>query len=457
MAPRHYWTDKYFRVEPDALHADVTVVSKRKHACILELHGVTETRMTNTHAVMRRIADLVRAGAWELDLVVVLGRIQARRGFAAISQAAGQTLRLTVTGDASPRGIPGAGAPGSILGGGGELLLASGPGATGFLVYEFGSRKTPVFTHAIRVKQDLWSRLLPRPGQEPWAVDPGGRKGLDKLLASLSHLPPEARRYDPQHSAMTWSELSSMAAEDLFEEVVSRPARRAAIAGIPDRSDPGHVLTWRQREILRVIGESVRRHGYPPSRREIGQAVGLSSTSGVFHQLAALRSKGYLRWDPGRARTLEVRRPGPAAARPGRDPEASAPGTIAPQQAAYVPVVGQIAAGGPRLAQQLIEDIFPLPQRLVDEGEHFIVKVTGDSMISAAITDGDWVVVRSQPVAQNGDIVAAMIDGEATVKTFKRSGDHVWLIPHSPAHTPILGDDAVILGRVVAVLRRLWS
>jgi len=455
-APRHYWTDKYFRVETGTLPAEVTVVSKRRHACILELHGVTETRITNTHAVMRRIADLVRSGAWELDLVVVLGRIQARRGFAAISQAAGQTLRLKVTGDAGPKGIPGAGGPGRTLGDGGELLLASGPGAAGFLVYEFSGRNTPAFTRAIRVKQDLWSRLLPRPGREPRAADPGGRKGLDKLLASLSHLPPEARRYDPRHSAMTRSELSSMAAEDLFEEVVSRPARHAAIADVPDRPDPGHVLTWRQREILRVIGDSVRRHGYPPSRREIGQAVGLASTSGVFHQLATLRSKGYLQWDPGRARTLEVRRPGPAA-RPGSDPRASAPGTIAPQQAAYVPVVGQIAAGGPRLAQQLIEDIFPLPQRLVDEGEHFIVMVAGDSMIGAAITDGDWVVVRSQPVVENGEIVAAMIDGEATVKTFKRSGDHVWLIPHSPAHTPILGDDAVILGRVVAVLRRLWS
>jgi repressor LexA len=453
--PRRYWTDKHFRVETGSLHADVAVVSKRKHACILELSGVTETRITNTHAVMQRIAGLVRAGAWELDLVVVLGRIQARRGFAAISQAAGQTLRLKVTGDPDPRGILEAGGPGRILDGGGELLLASGPSAAGYLVYEFGSRKTPVFTHAMRVKQGLWNRLLPRPVQESPAGDPGGRTGLGRLLAGLSHLPPPARRYDPQHSAMTLSELSSVAVEDLFEEVTSRPGKQGAVADMPDRPDPGHVLTWRQREILRVIRDSVRRHGYPPSRREIGRAVGLASTSGVFHQLAILQSKGYLQWDAGRARTLEVRLPGPQAGRPGPDPKASAPGTIAPQQAAYVPVVGRIAAGSPILAQQLIEDIFPLPQRLVDEGEHFIVRVAGDSMISAAITDGDWVVVRSQPVVESGEIVAAMIDGEATVKTFKRSGDHVWLIPHSPAHTPILGDDAVILGRVVAVLRRL--
>jgi repressor LexA len=236
-----------------------------------------------------------------------------------------------------------------------------------------------------------------------------------------------------------------MAAGDLFEEVVARPARAA----------PEDVLTGRQRKILHVIRDSVSHRGYPPSLREIGEAVGLASTSAVSYQLATLQEKGFLHREPGRARTLEVRRPIPPAAPSGPDPRATAPGTIAPPEVAYVPLVGRIAAGGPILAQQQIEDFFPLPQRLVDEGVHFIVKVAGDSMIDAAITDGDWVMVRRQPVAENGDIVAAMLDGEATVKTFSRSGGHVWLIPHNPAHAPILGDDAVILGRVVAVLRRL--
>ncbi len=128
---------------------------------------------------------------------------------------------------------------------------------------------------------------------------------------------------------------------------------------------------------------------------------------------------------------------------------------IASQEPAYVPLVGRIAAGGPILAEQSIEDIFPLPRQIVGEGNLFLLKVVGDSMINAAIADGDWVVVRQQPVAENGDIVAAMIDGEATVKTFKRSTDHIWLMPHNPAYTPIQGDEAEILGKVVAVLRRV--
>ncbi|MFI5065513.1 MAG: transcriptional repressor LexA, partial [Streptosporangiales bacterium] len=110
---------------------------------------------------------------------------------------------------------------------------------------------------------------------------------------------------------------------------------------------------------------------------------------------------------------------------------------------------------GPILAEEAIEDIFPLPKQIVGDGTLFLLKVVGDSMINAAIADGDWVVIRQQPVAENGDIVAAMIDGEATVKTFKRSGGHVWLMPHNPAYAPIPGDESAILGRVVAVLRRV--
>jgi len=233
----------------------------------------------------------------------------------------------------------------------------------------------------------------------------------------------------------------------------------------PDRPDPDHVLTWRQRKVLQVIRESVQKRGYPPSMREIGEAVGLTSTSSVSYQLSTLQKKGYLHRDVGRPRTVEVRLPNHPAVRPepGRtEPERSEevmpdfPGIdIASQEAAYVPLIGRIAAGGPILAEQQVEDVFPLPRQLVGEGTLFLLKVAGDSMINAAIADGDWVVVRQQEDAENGEIVAAMLDGEATVKTFKRSDGHAWLIPHNPAYTPILGDEASILGRVVAVLRRV--
>jgi repressor LexA len=117
--------------------------------------------------------------------------------------------------------------------------------------------------------------------------------------------------------------------------------------------------------------------------------------------------------------------------------------------------VGRIAAGGPILAEQVVEDVFPLPRQLVGDGQLFLLQVKGDSMIEAAIADGDWVVVRQQPTADNGDIVAAMLDGEATVKTFSRKSGHVWLLPHNSNYAPIAGDEATILGRVTAVLRRI--
>ncbi len=230
---------------------------------------------------------------------------------------------------------------------------------------------------------------------------------------------------------------------------------RASVSDRPAHADPGHVLTWRQRKVLQVIRDSVQRRGYPPSMREIGEAVGLTSTSSVSYQLSTLQSKGYLRRDAGRPRTVEVRLPGHPAIRPEAAADEDVPMNITSQEAAYVPLVGRIAAGGPILAEEAVEDVFPLPRQIVGEGTLFLLKVVGDSMINAAIADGDWVVVRQQPVAENGDIVAAMIDGEATVKTFKRSNSHVWLMPHNPAYTPIPGDDAAILGRVVAVLRRV--
>ncbi|GGP85747.1 transcriptional repressor LexA [Streptosporangium pseudovulgare] len=211
-------------------------------------------------------------------------------------------------------------------------------------------------------------------------------------------------------------------------------------------------LTPRQRKILEVIRDSVQQRGYPPSMREIGEAVQLTSTSSVSHQLTALQRKGYLRRDPHRPRALEVRLPGEPVL--WVDPDA-AQETVNRPTAAYVPLVGRIAAGGPILAEESVEDVFALPKQLVGEGTLFLLQVTGDSMIEAAIADGDWVVVRQQPVADNGDVVAAMIDGEATVKTFKRKGGHVWLVPHNPNYDPIPGDEATVLGKVVAVLRKL--
>jgi repressor LexA len=199
--------------------------------------------------------------------------------------------------------------------------------------------------------------------------------------------------------------------------------------------------------------------------REIGEAVGLTSSSSVSHQLATLERKGFLRRDPNRPRAIEVRHPdagpvtGPVAA-----PSYDGGGSVhdletgsgdARPAAAYVPVVGRIAAGGPILAEQVVEDVFPLPRQVVGDGTLFMIQVQGDSMVDAAICDGDWVVVRQQQVADNGDVVAAMIDGEATVKTFKRTDGHVWLMPHNPAYQPINGDEATVLGRVTAVLRSL--
>jgi repressor LexA len=216
-------------------------------------------------------------------------------------------------------------------------------------------------------------------------------------------------------------------------------------------------LTQRQRMVLEVIRDSVQRRGYPPSMREIGEAVGLTSTSSVSHQLRTLQRKGFLRRDPNRPRAVEVRAPrGPVV--PGEADAYEAAGgqpSTAHPAPAFVPLVGRIAAGGPILAEEAVEDVFTLPKQLVGEGTHFLLKVAGDSMIDAAIADGDLVVVRQQPVAENGDIVAAMIDGEATVKTFKRRDGHVWLQPQNPAYEPIPGDEASVLGRVVAVLRKM--
>jgi len=210
-------------------------------------------------------------------------------------------------------------------------------------------------------------------------------------------------------------------------------------------------LTERQRTILNVIRASVTSRGYPPSIREIGDAVGLTSTSSVAHQLRTLERKGYLRRDPNRPRAVDVRGADDLLTPPVTD----VAGSDALPEPTFVPVLGRIAAGGPILAEEAIEDVFPLPRELVGEGTLFLLKVVGNSMVEAAICDGDWVVVRQQNVADNGDIVAAMIDGEATVKTFKRAGGQVWLMPHNPAFDPIPGNDATVLGKVVTVIRKV--
>jgi len=224
---------------------------------------------------------------------------------------------------------------------------------------------------------------------------------------------------------------------------------------VTELPDPRTGLTRRQQAILDVIRDSVERRGYPPSIREICESAGLASTSSVAHQLAMLERKGFLRRDPNRPRAVDVRSSGderPKAARRAVAVTDDAPRGDTP---VFVPVVGRIAAGGPILAEQMIEEVYPLPKSLVGDGPLFMVKVVGDSMIDAAIADGDWVVVHQQQDADQGDIVAAMIDGEATVKTLKRRDGHVWLMPHNPAYQPIPGDEATILGRVVTVLRKL--
>jgi repressor LexA len=222
--------------------------------------------------------------------------------------------------------------------------------------------------------------------------------------------------------------------------------------GSEDSQGAAPPLTDRQRRVLDMIRHWIDRRGYPPTVREIGDAVGLNSTSSVAYQLRTLESKGYLRRSGSRPRTVGVL---PVESDVEPDAAAEQAGQPSAREPAYVPLVGRIAAGGPILAEEAVEDVLPLPRDLVGEGTLFMLRVVGDSMVDAAITDGDWVVVRQQPTAESGDIVAAMIDGEATVKTLKHRDGHAWLIPHNPAYEPIPGDDATVLGRVVTVVRRL--
>ncbi len=204
-------------------------------------------------------------------------------------------------------------------------------------------------------------------------------------------------------------------------------------------------LSQRQRKILGVIREAVTDRGYPPSIREIGEAVGLTSTSSVHSQLEALERKGFIRRDPTKPRAIEVFTEGAPVEPPRPLPT-------------YVPLLGQIAAGRPILADENVDELMPLPRDLVGTGELFGLHVRGDSMIDAGVLDGDYVIVRSQPTADNGDMVAAQledIEAEATVKYFHRLGDRVELRPANPSYQPIDGTGATILGKVVTVLRQL--
>lgn len=216
------------------------------------------------------------------------------------------------------------------------------------------------------------------------------------------------------------------------------------VTELPDGPVDENGLTPRQTKILMAIKKAMETNGYPPSMREIGEAAGLSSPSSVKYQLEALEEKGWIRRDPSRGRALEVLTPGDERFE-----------DIKPERTHNVPLVGRIAAGGPILAEQNVEELFPLPASLVGEGDLFMLKVVGDSMIDAAICDGDYVVIRSQKDCNKGEIVAAMIDGEATVKTFTKKDGHIWLMPANNDYKPINGDNAEILGIVTAVLRSL--
>ncbi len=233
---------------------------------------------------------------------------------------------------------------------------------------------------------------------------------------------------------------------------MARAKDDSTVHELPDGPPDALGLTPRQRRVLAVIRDSVESRGYPPSMREIGISVGLTSSSSVAHQLRVLEGKGFIRRDPNRPRALEVLLPAPAvrrsvAAASDASYDETGLGDVHPE-AVLVPLVGRIAAGGPILAEELVEEVFPLPRQLVGDGTLFLLEVKGDSMVDAAICDGDFVVVRQQPNAENGEIVAAMIDGDATVKTYQRKSGRVWLLPHNASYEPIDGTDASILGKV---------
>jgi len=239
---------------------------------------------------------------------------------------------------------------------------------------------------------------------------------------------------------------------------MSEDAAEASRAGTRRRTD----LSSKQRLILEMIARFIDINGYAPTMQEIGDAVGLKSLSSVTHQLGQLELAGFMRRDPKRSRTIELLIDIPSSDDSGDTTDTSHGDydNVTPiGDAALVPLLGRIAAGSPITADQNIDEIFPLPRQLVGQGELFMLKVVGESMIDAAICDGDWIVVRQQNTAENGEIVAAMIDSdagfEATVKVFSQRDGHTWLLPRNTNFPPIMADHAQILGKVVSVLRSL--
>ncbi|HZD59873.1 MAG TPA: transcriptional repressor LexA [Anaerolineae bacterium] len=205
---------------------------------------------------------------------------------------------------------------------------------------------------------------------------------------------------------------------------------------------PSSDLTQRQQQILDFILSEIGLKGYPPSVREIGYAVGLTSSSTVHSHLAALERKGYIRRDPTKPRAIEV-----------LDFRLNDKGII-PDKVRNVPLVGRVAAGIPLLAQENIEDSFALPAEIAGESA-FMLKVKGESMIEAGILNGDYLIVRQQPVADNGDIIVALVDDEATVKRFYKQGDRIILKPENKSMESIIISNVTILGKVIGLIRKL--
>ncbi len=239
--------------------------------------------------------------------------------------------------------------------------------------------------------------------------------------------------------------------EQMFELISLLPyslamaKKLSPVSELPDGPADSRGLTARQLKILTAIKGAMESNGYPPSMREIGLLAGLSSSASVLYQLKALEAKGFIRRDPSRGRAMEVLMPDEKTV------ESSTP----VDKVQYIPLLGRIAAGGPITAEQEIEETFPLPRSIVGTGDLFMLKVVGDSMVNAAICDGDYVVIRAQRDCNNGEIVAALIDGEATVKYFSRKDGHIWLLPASDGFAPINGDTCEILGKVTAVIRSI--
>ena len=221
--------------------------------------------------------------------------------------------------------------------------------------------------------------------------------------------------------------------------MAKKPAS-SKVTELPDFTSDEEKLTARQLKILQVIKASMDDEGYPPSMRVIAKAAGLSSPASVKYQLEILQEKNFITAHPTRGGVLTVRLPGEKS-------------ELEVEATKQVPLVGRIAAGGPITAEQNVESTFALPETLVGKGNLYMLQVVGESMIDAAICDGDYVVIREQKDCNNGEIVAAMIDGEATVKTFQRKNGHIWLLPANPAFEPINGDNCEILGKVTAVMR----